>query len=56
MAKSKSVMQLASPGRELLGFIGNHRFATILADPPWQFQTGQERWRPNTDAFRATEL
>src|SRR5256884_5125395 len=23
--------------RDLLDFIGKHRFATILADPPWQF-------------------
>jgi N6-adenosine-specific RNA methylase IME4 len=38
MAKRKPVMQLASPGRELLAFIGNRRFGTVLADPPWQFQ------------------
>jgi N6-adenosine-specific RNA methylase IME4 len=25
------------PGAELLDFIGERRFATILADPPWQF-------------------
>ena len=23
--------------RDLLGFGGNRRFATLLADPPWQF-------------------
>src|SRR3954466_8199525 len=24
-------------GIDLIGFTGNRRFATILADPPWQF-------------------
>jgi len=24
-------------GLDLLGFVGDRRFATILADPPWQF-------------------
>jgi hypothetical protein len=23
--------------RDLLTFVGRHRFATILADPPWRF-------------------
>ncbi len=26
-----------SPSKELLDFVGDERFATILADPPWQF-------------------
>src|SRR2546430_833275 len=26
-----------SPGIDLLASVGNQRFATILADPPWQF-------------------
>lgn len=26
-----------SPCRDLLDFVGNRRFGTILADPPWQF-------------------
>jgi N6-adenosine-specific RNA methylase IME4 len=26
-----------SAGSELLGFVGKRKFATILADPPWQF-------------------
>jgi hypothetical protein len=24
-------------GADLLGFVGERRFATVLADPPWQF-------------------
>jgi N6-adenosine-specific RNA methylase IME4 len=28
---------MLSAGDDLLGFTGGHRFATILADPPWQF-------------------
>jgi N6-adenosine-specific RNA methylase IME4 len=31
-------MTSTSPARNLLNFIGNRRFATVLADPPWQFQ------------------
>ena len=27
-----------SPAADLLAFAGAHRFGTILADPPWQFQ------------------
>jgi N6-adenosine-specific RNA methylase IME4 len=26
-----------SPSKDLLDFVGNKRFTTILADPPWQF-------------------
>lgn len=26
-----------SPAEDLLKFVGNKRFATVLADPPWQF-------------------
>ena len=26
-----------SPGADLLALIGGRRFATVLADPPWQF-------------------
>jgi N6-adenosine-specific RNA methylase IME4 len=28
---------MQTSGRDLLGFVGNRRFGTILADPPWQF-------------------
>jgi N6-adenosine-specific RNA methylase IME4 len=31
-------MALTSPGQNLLAFVGERRFGTILADPPWQFQ------------------
>ena len=27
-----------SVAADLLGFVGDRRFGTILADPPWQFQ------------------
>ena len=29
--------QRCSPTEDLLKFVGNKRFATVLADPPWQF-------------------
>ncbi|MFN4354761.1 MT-A70 family methyltransferase [Parvibaculum sp.] len=29
---------MASAGEDLLTFVGDQKFATILADPPWQFQ------------------
>src|ERR1043166_3475118 len=38
MATRKRRMDLGSPHRDLLAFVGNHRFGTVLADPPWQFQ------------------
>ena len=28
---------MSDPASELLKFVGNSRFATVLADPPWQF-------------------
>jgi N6-adenosine-specific RNA methylase IME4 len=31
-------MALTSPSHDLLAFVGDRRFGTILADPPWQFQ------------------
>lgn len=39
----KSKIVVASPeavaaSENLLAFVGDHRFGTILADPPWQFQ------------------
>jgi N6-adenosine-specific RNA methylase IME4 len=38
MTKGKRRMALTSPGHDLLASVGNRRFGTILADPPWQFQ------------------
>lgn len=29
--------ELSAPGRDLLEFVGERRFSTILADPPWRF-------------------
>lgn len=29
---------MTSAGKDLLTFVGDQKFATILADPPWQFQ------------------
>lgn len=37
-------MHIAS--RELLTFTGNHRFTTILADPPWQFKNRTGKMAP----------
>jgi N6-adenosine-specific RNA methylase IME4 len=31
-------MASISPSHDLLGSVGNRRFGTVLADPPWQFQ------------------
>jgi len=33
----KKSEDISSPSRDLLDFAGSRRFATILADPPWQF-------------------
>ena len=38
MAIRKRRMDSNSPGRDLLAFVRNRRFGTLLADPPWQFQ------------------
>src|SRR6201987_4840308 len=38
MAKRKRAMPSESPGYDLWSFVGTHRFGTVLADPPWQFQ------------------
>lgn len=29
--------QIGEPGADLLALVGDRRFATVLADPPWQF-------------------
>lgn len=34
----KDVAERLSPADDLLSFVGNRRFGTILCDPPWQFQ------------------
>lgn len=31
-------MPSSAPDRDLLAFVGDGRYATVLADPPWQFQ------------------
>ena len=33
----KKSEDISFPSRDLLDFAGNRQFATILADPPWQF-------------------
>jgi N6-adenosine-specific RNA methylase IME4 len=35
-----------SAGRDLLHFIGENRFRTILADPPWQFENRTGKMAP----------
>lgn len=37
-AMKKDVAERLSPADDLLSFISNRRFGTILCDPPWQFQ------------------
>lgn len=34
------------PGSELLNFVGERRFGTILADPPWRFQNSTGKVAP----------
>ena len=38
---------MSTPSADLLEFVGGSRFATILADPPWQFvnRTGKNSAR-----------
>lgn len=38
MAKKKDIGRDSSAGEDLLRFVGNRKFGTILVDPPWQFQ------------------
>ncbi len=35
-----------SPAQELLDFVGNKKFATILADPPWRFTNRTGKMAP----------
>src|SRR5579883_2558974 len=37
-ARVQAIQPISEPADDLLRTIGNRRFATILADPPWQFQ------------------
>jgi N6-adenosine-specific RNA methylase IME4 len=38
--------ELAAPSEDLLTFAGRRRFATILADPPWQFTNRTGKMAP----------
>ena len=38
MVRSSQPAETGSPSADLLGFIGNRKFRTVLVDPPWQFQ------------------
>jgi len=38
MAKKKEIVPELTASEDLLRFVGNRKFGTILADPPWQFQ------------------
>ncbi len=40
------MMQEVSVAEDFQEFIGNHRFQTILADPPWQFQNRTGKMAP----------
>src|SRR5919108_360368 len=37
---------LQSPGEKLLEFVNGEKFATILADPPWQFSNRTGKMAP----------
>jgi N6-adenosine-specific RNA methylase IME4 len=37
IARDPSGVSMDAVGLDLLGFVGERRFATVLADPPWQF-------------------
>src|SRR2546427_552474 len=36
-SRSPNGVSMDAVGLDLLGFVGQRRFATLLADPPWQF-------------------
>ena len=40
--------------QDLLGFVGSRRFATLLADPPWQFTNKTGKVAPEHKRLRAT--
>ena len=42
-----------SEGSELLGFVGKRKFATILADPPWQSTNKTGKIAGRAAAYRA---
>jgi hypothetical protein len=37
---NERTLDMSDAARHLLSTIGDRRFATILADPPWQFTWG----------------
>ena len=37
---------IPNPSDDLLNFVGNRKFSTILADPPWQFQNRTGKMAP----------
>lgn len=41
-----SVIERTTPGKDLLRFVGDERFATVLADPPWQFTNRTGKMAP----------
>lgn len=38
MKKAAETVVNATPGEDLLRYVGSKKFGTILCDPPWQFQ------------------
>lgn len=38
--------EILSPSEDLIDFVGNRKFSTILADPPWQFQNRTGKMAP----------
>src|SRR3954463_12355674 len=39
-------MRMGAAGRDLLAFVGERRYATVLADPPWRFQNRTGKMAP----------
>jgi N6-adenosine-specific RNA methylase IME4 len=39
-------MSKSTAGEDFLEFVGDHKFSTILADPPWQFQNRTGKMAP----------
>ena len=38
--------EILSPSEDLIDFVGDRKFSTILADPPWQFQNRTGKMAP----------
>jgi hypothetical protein len=46
---------MSDAAQDLLTHIGEARFATILADPPWQFENRTGKMAPGTRSARMVD-